>query len=498
MRFGGAILLLMVAGAVHAQPVGLRTPAETVSLCAKDAARIGTAAKYTRWLDMASVPVADREEVYRVLCGHMQQLSRASDLPLPVIVPDSGGSLLRINLDDYGMKAATWEQLAESDPYFHQLSKVTTVTEVREPYYYAGGYASDGRYYRAGTYYRVKRVEKVAVKTVLAPWLTLGTDGKKVAYLVKATGSEVPVVNAGWFFNQTAAQADRKPGYYGMLGVKNQKDYEKLIGFDKNLFEGFSVELRASVAHSGVTLQPRAIVRRQALGGGYWVTLDFKKALKETNPLRVLGRDIEKKVDALETIGALSNGFLAFGLFNRAGKIQDTAPDFIASDGFSRSTDRRVHANVSCMRCHEDGYKNLDDWSRDLLKPPFVLQSKDYKELRLLRQQYLRQIEPHLARDRLTYAAAVKEATGMEVKAYHVAYAKLWETTEDAKADLAWFSRHMGIEAKKLQEAIARSVAGGYGDPVLAAILRGRSVPRLQAEEVLPVAWEAVARYRGK
>lgn len=466
MRFA-PLLLLLFASPVLGQ-ADLRTQAETVLLAAKDAAKFpASVAKYLRYLDMASVPVKEREDAYLVLCGHMQHLSRSSDIVRPALVNGTVGGLLRINLEDYGISLQVWEQLAEQDPYYHVQAVEQT------PVYYPGGVASDGKYYAKGTYYKAGKL-----KAALAPWLVPTEEHKAaLAYLVGQTGSQVPIVNGAWFFNQTAAAVDRKPNYYDFLGVKDQKTFEKVIGFDRKLFEGFSIELRASVALSGVTLQPRAIARRAALGGGYWTTYDFRLAKGTANPLTILGKDIEREFDAAEVFGQLANGFWATGLFDIQGKLQDSAPDFIASDGMSKSNDRRVHVNVSCIRCHfEGGMKPLEDWTRNLLTPPppLALQSYDYKELAKLRQQYLKKLEPFIDRDRLTYEQSVKEATGWTAKEYAAKYSWYWERFEDAKVNLAWVERDIGVPREQLKLAVGKYLGGYVGAEslILAAFLK--------------------------
>lgn len=484
-----AVILLMFTAVV----ASAQTPATAVAQALADAKKLPPeVAYYTRYLDLSELLAAEREDAYRVLSGHLQHLSRESDITRPVIVPGTAGGLLRLNIEDYGWKVDLWEQLEKVDPYFH----AQVITETKEITWWPGG-NYNGVYYPVNAFRVYELVKKK--QTVSAPWLG---DAKNIAALIRLTQSRIPIVRGAWFFNQTAAQQERKPGYYDFLEIKDEKTFQAVIGFDAKLAAKFGNDLRSSVADSGVTLQPRAIVRQATLGGGYWRSLDFRLALDKGNPLRVLGKDIEEKYDATEQYGHLPNGFWATGLFDKQGKRQDAAPDFIASDGQSKSNDRRVHVNVSCVRCHVNGgLKEIDDWTRNLLQPPLALNAVDYKELRKLRQQYLRHLEPFLDRDRAVYAASVKEATGWDTKKYAQQYATFWERYEDARVDAAWAARDLGVSEKKFVDAVYAQVKLGTADTVLSVfVLKGprvRTIGIRQWLEVYPIAQQYVAQVQG-
>ncbi len=472
-----ALLFLVLAGPVHAQ---------VAAAVADVRGQPKHLQAYTRYLSLRHIPAAERPGAYLVLCGHVHHLSTTPDIVRPALVPGTAGALLRLNLKDYGWSVSLWEKLARADPYFHL--RVTTVAVEQ---WGGGTWPADGKYYAANAF-TVRR--KKTVTTLFAG----REDPKALAELAKLTYSEVPILYGDWWFNQTAAQADRNPGYYDFLGIKDQKTYELLIGFDKKLAQKFGNDLRASVADSSVTLQPRAMIRQATLGGGYWRTFDFRRAVDGKNPLRILGADIEKAADAQETYGHLPNGFFATGLFNGQGVRQDTAPDFIASDGKSTSTDRRVHINVSCIRCHAgSGLQPIDDWTRNLLQPPLAAKGEDYDALVKLRREYLRNLEPFLDRDRRVFSDAVKEATGWSVKEYSGHYAEFWSAYEDQRVNLLGAARYLGCSPQDLHDAIGASVAAGQGDPVLSVFLvrglRLRTISVRQWEEIYPAAHALLA-----
>lgn len=455
------VSLLLALGIIVAQPAaGPLSPADAFAQAHEDLSKLPAEVRpHVRYLSLYNVSPADRPKALQVLSGHCNGLSRSSDITAPTVL--ANGSIARVNLLDYKWSAETWDKLL--DPYF-----TTTIETIVEKPWPGGVWPDDGRFYQAGAF-RVKRPIKTPA---LAPWLTETDEArKKLADVVAWTQSKAPIVRADWFFNQTAAAADRSPNYYDFLGVTDEKSYQKAIGFDVKLAEEFGNEFREAVAISGVTLNPRAIARHATLGGGYWRSFDFATK-KEKSPLRVLGKDIEREYDASEQFGHLPNGFWATGLFDRAGKIQPTAPDTIASDSMSQSNDRRVHVNVSCMRCHADaGMQNIDGWVRNLLTPPLEMRSPDQEKARELRRQYARKLEPAMARDRQIFEAAVKEATGFTAKQYAAAYAEQWEKYEDARIDLATAAADLGVSEKRFRDALSEKIKGGSADTVLSALI---------------------------
>lgn len=448
-------------------------PLSLVGLAVGDLLRLPPEARQSaRYLTLENIPLDLREEAYLVLCGHLQHLSRESDIVRPRIIPGSGGALLRLHTDDYGWSRSVWESLATESPYTHVRLEIVeeVISHVVRPWP-GGVWPKDGKVYAAGsfTYYAEVRTPVRTVKeNALAPWLAYGKKGKaNLAALVEMTQSKVPLVRGDWFFNQTAIQFGRKPGYYDFLGVKDEAGFRSLVGFDKKLAQTFGKELREAVGESEVTLEPRALARENTLGGAYWRSFDFIKATDRKNPLRILGKDIEAEYDASEQFGHLPNGFWATGVFKRGGERQDFAPGEIASDGHSVSNDRRVHVNISCIRCHgAGGLRSIDSWFRNLLRAPIGLTSPDPLRARELRQQYGRKIEEFQARDKAVFEAAVKEATGWDSAAYTKKYAAFWERYEDAKIDLQWMADDLGIDAAELRGILSAKLKASAAEPL--------------------------------
>lgn len=483
------VLLLLPA---LVEPAGGADPAAAFAAAAADVARLPVDARgRIRYLTLMHLPPAERLQAIQALAGHVQGLSRESDLVPPAIVPGTALGLLRIDLDDYGWARDLWEQLAEADPYFQV--KVTSEVVVRdvERVWAGGKWPGDGKVYAAGAFRYQDKERKATTVTALAPW---AGDQASRAALVLATTSKAPIVRGDWFLYQTAAQVDRKPGYYDFLGIKDRATFEALIGFNAKLVaDARRKELLEAVADSRVSQQPRRIGAFNTVGGlKYWRTFDSKAAIDKKNPLRVLDGAFEH--DAEESFGPLPNNFWAWGLFDDKGKRQDSAPDFIGPDRTSSTNDGRIHVGLSCIRCHYDarmgssaGLQNVDAWARGLFTGTLRLQSPDYNVLKDLRQKYLRDLEGPIKDDRQAHGRAVKEATGLEADAWAKIYSQTYAAYE-APVTLDRAARELGLGARELGDRLQSYLQRtGSLDPVLAALMRGQRIPVRQYEEAFPL-----------
>jgi len=444
----------------------------------------------TRYLSLYNLPSRERTEAARVLSFHANSLSREPDIVPPALLAD--GTLLRVNLSDYGWDADTWEKLAQADPYFH--TAVETEEEFDRDY---GHYDRFGRFVVTETRRESRKVKKV----VLAPWLAeSAAEQKAIAGLVRLTRSQGPVLRADWFFRRTAIQEGDAVGYYDFLGVgKKRADFEEAVGADLGLAKRLKKEVAGVILRSTVALNNRRLVRFATVSGAYWQTLDAKANLDRRNFARVL--DDGFAFDASEVIASLPNGLHAYFLANSKGVRQDTAPDFIASDATASGTDRRVHAGLSCIRCHgaAGGIQDIDEWVRRLVAPPLALQSPDYDKLKRLRQLYLGDLRRQVRKDREQYADAVKRANGLTPLANARLYARWWDRYQEQDLDLARIERELGVPRARVVAALrATSRKAGALDPVLAGLLQDKELPirSEQWEEVFAQAMSAVRGYQ--
>lgn len=395
----------------------------------------------------------DAPEEKAVMQGHLNLLSRKAGIRTATQVTPW---LYRIDLLNYGDDfARAWEKIGSGvDWVFHEEDFSEEIEYVEKEQLYGYWQKPDGSTYRGSLPQQDKadkfittRTEKVKVPAVkkvkgIAKWVTDTPEAKTALenLQTKMGGTDVPVVQWTQLFWETALQADRKVGYYGFLGVKDLNTYERLIGVArKDVDEERLAEIREAVANSTVTTPEtlRRIVVLNAVGGHYFFTQDSnqkKLAANEVdrgNPLFEHGDDY--LFQAVETFGNLNNGLPATGLFNNKGERQDVAPDFIASDSTAPFTDRKVHVNLSCIRCHSNGgMQDVRGWVRNVLNlPPNALNGRTPEEKKKLAEFYVeRRLEPALKAFRERVDIACMEATGMKWQAFSAEYSKAWKRVE--------------------------------------------------------------------
>jgi hypothetical protein len=400
--------------------------------------------------------------------------------------------LLRLNLKDYALPHEVWEKLAEVDPYFHTQIETEGVEKVVEELW-PGGVWSDGRNYPRGAFKVQKKVTLPAGKqSALAPWLDAGV----AAGLAKAANSKAPVVRADWWLVQTSQQVVRQgTGYYDFLRVKNRDDFWKLVRLDKKAAEEAQREVRAIVDDSGVALNNRQVVRLGTLLGGYWVTLDSKRSTGKNNAVRNLNGDY--KHDAEEVYAALPNGLFALFAGDANGVRADSVPDDIASSGVAPGNDRRIHLH-SCVTCHVEGIRPIDDWARSVYTGDVALAGPDAEKIRRLRRLYLSDLERWVRRDRADYAEALLKISGLKpaemAKLFghlHASYAEARLGREQAAAELGTNPAHLLASLK--------SIAGKAGsiDPLVSGYLKEppRRLRREHFEEAYPLLQQYLRGY---
>lgn len=473
-------LALVAALAFGQGPEKILAPADAWIAAEKDLIATPESIRpFIRYLTTFNLSVKERAETAKVLGGHVNQLSTEPDLIPLVVVPGSDGSLLRLNIEDYGWSKSLWEKLADADPWFH-VKIIATEIVVPWP---GGVWPDDGKFYPAGAFNHRKQKRGTAI----AP--DIGNPAT-IAAVVAMTGSSVPIVRGDWFVSQTAIQEGKTIGYLGFLGIKNQKDFERLVRFDATLAK--KLEQRRIVVFSGITLQPRRIERTATVLGGLWRTFDAAEATDNKNPLRVLDDDF--RFDATEQIAPLLNGMPAYYLGNSKGESQTHAPDnVVGGDRLGGSNDTRLHSAISCIRCHfgpkENGVKDLDSIRIGKLK------SVDYRKFQELRRQYLRDVAPLVANDRNLYAAAIKQASGMEASEWAQGMQRMFSRYEDARIDAQRAAVELGVGKAAMLKAFTAydAVAVDGLDSVLSVIMNGGAIPQRQWEEAYPLARQVMA-----
>lgn len=541
-------LVFLAAGSV------LGGPAEAVSAAVADVRRMPPELQHSiRYLSLHAIPKEARADFLKVLSFHCNSLSREADIIQPRMI----GDIAAVNLLDYAWKAEVWERFAAVYPYYHfKVVKVPVVEvpvvpvvpvipvipDMAQPISPEKGEGPLGeafKIYRDGpgnslveishtdlipgetvwvkdkpgrsirkvvvpkakAEVREKTVEKPKEPAPVVPARVkaadAGKDAEEYATLVLLTGSEIPIVRADWFIYQTAIQEGRgTAGYYDFLSLgKKEADFQELIAADVKAAQRVKREMAASVGRSGVTLNNRGIEWFATITGDYYRSQDFKTSTFKQNALRLLDGDTDPpKGDASEQYGSLPNGLFAFWLQNANGERQNAAPDFIAGDTHTISSDKRVHIGKSCISCHQEGIRPIRDWVRNVYSGPVQLASTDYAKLKRLRQLYLSDLEGRVKQSNAVYAGVLKKVNGLTPEANAKAYNRVWDEYFEKDLGPKEAAFELGVSVETLTKALKAYGTKKLADPVLLGLLADQpaAIRREHWEESIQLAQEIV------
>jgi hypothetical protein len=505
---------------------------DPVSVAARDIVRLSPDQQiYTRYFVRRGVLPKRQDDFLAGLKYHWNSLSREADFADLYVV---GDEVLRVDLRDIGVDRKTFEKLLDDEPYYHVLLRdqqvvVGGIPEVGDTVRAARSivnkkderevlaHAGDEFVVRAvsGNLVEVRlrtgeladlpadallRVQRKQDKdtSAQAPWL----PPEDIKVLVALTQSQIPIVRADWFLVYTSQNVDRKAGYYVFLGIKNEKDILDLGGIDVERARRRQRELLAIIERSGVALNNRQVLR---LGEpGYWKTLDPRTSRGRQNARVQLNGDFD--FDASEVYFQLPNYLWGYAAVQakdvgqtKAGTLQDSVPDFIASDKENTSNDGRIHPMRSCVGCHIEGLRPLNDYGRkfysvDAKFGGALLTSPDYERVKRLKRLYLGPLQEAYDADQLVYQKALIRLLGAGWTPQRIARTHARIVDEYAETPVS--GTQLAVELGCTQEEMLRAfekvalVKGANVDPVLEGYLRKPkefTARREHVEEAWPV-----------
>lgn len=443
--------------------------------------------QYAVYFWLGDVPLQQRPRFILTFAGHCNALSRRSAFYFPQLVAQDF-SLVRVNYHAYAWTDEVIQRLQKANPY--ATSKLVLQggygwrTEKKTITHRGGAFTvpdDSGRYYP-----------------------NLAAGDYKVDLQFRSDTTTITLVPARWFIWQTLAQRLRNPGYYDFLNLKDRDDFDRLVGFSRQLADGGNrTDLIDAVRFSGVSSQPRNFLLRSSLDGKSYGTEDSEEAVDEKNPLRIVDRKFFKH-EAEEWVGFLANGFFAFFLSKANGERQDVAPPFL-SDSSSPTNDKQIHVSLGCLRCHYrqrfHGSGGLIDpvpHFRDLLSR-MQLATPDYKRRLEFQELYMRPFQNRIVIDRLVHNEAVINCTGMPADIWALNLTTLFEEY-DAGAAIEEAALYLGCDAKQAAElmkiALKRYASEtGLLDLEIAILSDGGKMPRLQYHKVYPflyATWQGI------
>ena len=185
----------------------------------------------------------------------------------------------------------------------------------------------------------------------------------KLNTLRQTTHTEIPFVHVDWFL----ATASLPPLYHDILALpETERQLERELGIDvdRNLQRDPGRRVwRAGTNDSGVSNHNRVIERHSSRYGAYWKSHDFAGSADAQN---IFTHPLDFQRDGGEVIFNLPNGLQAYYIADTAGNRIDVAPTEIVSN--PAASDPAVHNGLSCIGCHTEGMKTLDDQVRSVIE----------------------------------------------------------------------------------------------------------------------------------
>jgi hypothetical protein len=472
----------------------LFTPNSSMLYAAADIKKIPSDDQaYVRYFSLYNIPKAKRKAYAQTISFIINSLSREGTIEPPKFVADSDETVLRIDLRDYQIKSASWDELGKkgsgirpaAEPYFHTLLEKTEIPVEKRIVEKTKEVIVGYDYYKRPIYQSQSYTETIEIPGKPKVTKLLGNglwlDAKASAYLIEKTQTEFPIFRGDWF----VTNASVPPAYYNFLGLGNkEEDFEKLVFTDSKLAAKAKSEIKGVVILSGVARNNRTVLRSPTFTNGYfWATHDTLKSIDDRDYMRNF---LDEKFDATEIIATLSNGLQAYFLANGKGERQDAAPTDIAID--NTAADRTVRNGRSCIVCHVAGLQPIDEEIRNLTQK---LTDKDKINLLVTKQDdYLRiknffkpDIVKRIAADQQIYAEAILEANGLKMEVNATQFAQVYDNYAESLLTLDEVAREVAVPSNKLERYIAQS-----DDPHILGLTKNpvRALRRDQWEQSFP------------
>ena len=182
--------------------------------------------------------------------------------------------------------------------------------------------------------------------------------------------TDVPSIHIDWFI----ATASTPPLYHDLLSLPlTDRELETRLEVDvaRNLVNAPGVRVwRAGFNNSGVSNNNRVVERHTSRYGAYWKSYDFAGSVGAQN---IFTHPLNFTHDGGEAIFNLPNGLQGYYLVNASGFRLDEAPINIVSN--PAASDPTVRNGLSCIGCHTEGMKTLEDQVRSVIEsnanPPY-------------------------------------------------------------------------------------------------------------------------------
>lgn len=428
---------------------------------------------YIRYISLYNIPKAKRKEYAAALSFVCNSLSTRRQMYIPEFVGASDETLIRLNINDYEWTPEAWEKLGlkgsgvhpQPEPYFHMFVEQPVFEKVKvKKQVEKVKKVPTNQYDQRGQqiFKEVVTLEDVEVEETVSnkrkfvidckvPWL----DPLGYQTLMSNTHSDFPIYRGDWFMSNVIVP----PAYYDFLKLGDKaEDFDKLIFADEKLAEKARSQDKAVVVTSMVARNNRTLNRSPTFTGGYiWRSHDSLKSVDDRNYVQFLLRE---QFDATEEIGTLPNGLQAYLLTDGKGKRVDFANPEIALD--NGSVDRLVRPGRSCMICHADGIRPINDEVRALtnkLKNPrelklLVTRKEDFYKIEDL---FGSDLDRQIVADQNLYRDAVSRSTGLQSEVVSRVMSEIYNNYIENLLTHEEVSRDIGVEFNQLDGYIKAS-----------------------------------------
>ena len=185
----------------------------------------------------------------------------------------------------------------------------------------------------------------------------------QLSRLQTTLNTDVPAVNVDWFI----AVASSPPLYNNLLSLP-ERDIELEERLEVNVVDNILTApgirvWRAGFTNSGVSNHNRVVDRHTSRYGAYWKSYDFAGSAGTRN---VFTHPLAFTHDGGEIIFNLPNGLQGYFLVDGNGARLDAAPISIVSN--PAASDPTVRNGLSCIGCHTEGMKEINDEVRSLIE----------------------------------------------------------------------------------------------------------------------------------
>ena len=395
---------------------------------------------YVRYLTLQSIPNDGHRKAARAVArGWVNQLSVRRRIAYPT---EETGTLIRVDLRDYGWTADDWEALVANDPYVN-YSTVEPATLNALNYY-------------TGASRAIARFDRFAAKTCVEPLYSKFLD-------LPATLVEL----------------------------------QAKFGVQKEAVKTLSLIQRAAIpaGYSEVAHHNRLIDRYPSITGYYYQTFDTKTNVADQN---VLDNPLGIRFDGGEVIWSLPNGLQGYWLLNAEGKQVAEVPPDIARDSQTPYSNKSVVNARSCVGCHKEGLKDLADViSKRVRERKVALDAYDKAKTIELEELFLSRLKESLERDRQQYADALHAACQMKPADFAKQFVALVYEYDDVPINAKRAAIELGVEESDLPKVLnAAALAYPQVSGILTSPIDGTPIGRDSWEQVFAFAAIAAKQFQ--